>query len=31
VRGDLSWQDYLVTDGRGFGGMQKVARGTPPK
>jgi NADPH-dependent curcumin reductase CurA len=30
VRGDLSRQDYLVTDGRGFGGMQKVACGTPP-
>ena len=31
VRGDFSWQDYLVTDGKGFGGMQKVAPGTPPK
>jgi NADPH-dependent curcumin reductase CurA len=30
VRGDFSWQDYLVTDGKGFGGMQKVAPGTPP-
>ena len=30
VRGDLSWQDYLVTDGKGLGGMQKVAPDTPP-
>jgi len=30
VRGDFSWQDYLVTDGKGFGGMQKIAPGTPP-
>jgi NADPH-dependent curcumin reductase CurA len=30
VRGDFSWQDYVVTDGKGFGGMQKVAPGTPP-
>jgi hypothetical protein len=30
VQGDFSWQDYLVTDGKGFGGMQKVAPGTPP-
>jgi NADPH-dependent curcumin reductase CurA len=30
VRGDFSWQDYVVTDGEGFGGMQKVAPGTPP-
>ncbi len=30
VRGDFSWQDYLVTDGKGFGGMQKVAPDTPP-
>ena len=30
VRSDFSWQDYLVTDGKGFGGMQKVAPGTPP-
>jgi NADPH-dependent curcumin reductase CurA len=30
VRGDFSWQDYVVTDGRGFGGMQKVPPGTPP-
>src|SRR6202048_5174452 len=30
VRGDFSWQDYVVTDGNGFGGMQKVAPGRPP-
>jgi NADPH-dependent curcumin reductase CurA len=30
VRGDFGWQDYVVTDGNGFGGMQKVPRGTPP-
>ena len=30
VRGDFSWQDYVVTDGKGFGGMQKVAPGTRP-
>src|ERR1700733_4492375 len=30
VRGDLSWQDYVVTDGRVIGVMQKVAPGTPP-
>jgi NADPH-dependent curcumin reductase CurA len=30
VRGDFSWQDYVITDGKGFGGMQKVAPGTPP-
>ena len=30
VRGDFSWQDYVVTDGKGFGGMQKVPPGTPP-
>src|SRR5712672_1094880 len=30
VRGDFSWQDYLVTDGKGFGGMQKVAPDMPP-
>jgi NADPH-dependent curcumin reductase len=30
VRGDFSWQDYVVTDGKGFGGMHKVAPGTPP-
>ena len=30
VRGDFSWQDYVITDGKGFGGMQKVAPGTRP-
>ena len=30
MRGDFSWQDYVVTDGKGFGGIQKVAPGTPP-
>jgi NADPH-dependent curcumin reductase CurA len=30
VRGDFSWQDYVVTDGKVFGGMHKVAPGTPP-
>jgi NADPH-dependent curcumin reductase CurA len=30
VRGDFSWQDYVVTDGKGFGGMQKVPPGVPP-
>ena len=30
VRGDFSWQDYIVTDGKGFGGMQKIPPGTPP-
>jgi len=30
VRGDFSWQDYVVTDGKGFGGVQKVAPGMPP-
>ena len=30
VRGNFSWQDYVVTDGKGFGGMQQVAPGTPP-
>jgi len=30
VRGDFSWQDYVVTDGKGFGGMQKVPLGRPP-
>jgi NADPH-dependent curcumin reductase len=30
VRGDFGWQDYVVTDGKGLGGMQKVPPGTPP-
>jgi NADPH-dependent curcumin reductase CurA len=29
VRGDFSWQDYVVTDGKGFGGMQKLPPGVP--
>jgi NADPH-dependent curcumin reductase CurA len=24
MRGDFSWQDYVATDGKGFGGMQKL-------
>src|ERR1700730_10687119 len=30
VRGDFSWQEYVGTDGKGFGGMQKLAPGTRP-
>jgi NADPH-dependent curcumin reductase CurA len=30
VRGDFSWQDYVVTDGNGFGGMHKLPPGVPP-
>jgi NADPH-dependent curcumin reductase CurA len=30
VRGDFSWQDYIVTDGKGFGGMHKLPPGVPP-
>src|ERR1700730_10771077 len=30
VRGEFGWQDYAVTDGKSFGGMQKVPAGTPP-
>jgi len=30
VQGDFSWQDYVVTDGKGFGGTRKVAPGMPP-
>src|ERR1700736_1977828 len=30
VRGNFSWQDSGVTDGKGFGGMEKVPPGTPP-
>src|ERR1700731_703146 len=30
VQGDFSWQEYVVTDGKGFGGIQKVAPGTLP-
>jgi NADPH-dependent curcumin reductase len=29
VRGDFSWQDYVVTDGSGFSGMQKLPPGVP--
>ena len=30
VRGEFGWQDYIVTDLKGFGGMQKVPPGIPP-
>jgi len=30
VRGDFSWQDYVVTDGKAFGGMHKLPPGVPP-
>jgi NADPH-dependent curcumin reductase CurA len=30
VRGDFGWQDYAVTDGKGFGGVHKVPPGVPP-
>jgi NADPH-dependent curcumin reductase len=30
VRGEFGWQDYVVTDGKGFGGMQKVPPDIPP-
>ena len=30
VRGDFSWQDYVVTDGKTFGGMHKITPGTLP-
>jgi NADPH-dependent curcumin reductase CurA len=30
VRGDFSWQDYVVTNGKGFGGVQKLPVGVPP-
>jgi len=30
VRGDFGWQDYVVTDGKGFGGIHKVPPGIPP-
>jgi NADPH-dependent curcumin reductase CurA len=30
VRGEFGWQDYAVTDGKSFGGMQKVPPGIPP-
>jgi NADPH-dependent curcumin reductase CurA len=30
VRGSFGWQDYVATDGKGFGGMHKVSPGVPP-
>ena len=30
VRGEFGWQDYAATDGKTFGGIQKLPRGTPP-
>jgi NADPH-dependent curcumin reductase CurA len=30
VRGDFSWQDYVVTNGNDFGGMEKLPPGVPP-
>jgi NADPH-dependent curcumin reductase len=30
LRGIFSWQDYVVTDGKGFGGMRKIPTGSPP-
>jgi NADPH-dependent curcumin reductase CurA len=30
MRGDFDWQDYVTTDGRGFGGMHKLPPGVPP-
>src|SRR6266446_7873158 len=30
VRGDFGWQDYVVTDGKGFAGMQRLPPGIPP-
>ena len=30
LRGDFGWQDYAVTDGKGFGGLHKVPPGVPP-
>jgi NADPH-dependent curcumin reductase CurA len=30
VRGGFGWQDYAVSDGKGFGGMRKDPPGTPP-
>jgi NADPH-dependent curcumin reductase len=30
LRGDFGWQDYAVTDGKGFGGVHKVPPGVPP-
>jgi len=30
VRGEFGWQDYVVTDGKGFGGIHKVPPDIPP-
>ncbi|MEA2911922.1 MAG: hypothetical protein QOJ15_4003 [Bradyrhizobium sp.] len=30
VRGDFSWQDYVVTDGKTFGGMHKILPSVSP-
>jgi len=30
VRGDFSWQDYVVTDGKTFGGIHKILPGVSP-
>src|ERR1700732_2446679 len=30
VRGSFGWQDYAATDGKSFGGMQKLPPGTSP-
>jgi hypothetical protein len=30
VRGDFGWQDYAVTNGKGFGGVHQVPPGVPP-
>ena len=30
VQGGFGWQDYIATDGRGFGGMRKLPSGVPP-
>lgn len=30
VQGGFGWQDYIATDGRGFGGMHKLPSGVPP-
>jgi hypothetical protein len=30
VRGEFGWQDYAATDGKTFGGIQKLPPGVPP-
>ena len=30
VRGEFGWRDYVVTDGKGFAGMQRLPPGIPP-